>query len=144
MTDRGFARGKLVRRYGPVQLAAVIAAVFMALITLTAADDWPMRGHDSQHMGATTGGPGGDLELAWSFTPSGNVFSSPAVVDGVVYIGSGDDKVYAFDAGNGETLWSYTTGSHVFSSPAVARDTVYVGSFDNNVYALDENTGKKT
>jgi hypothetical protein len=34
--------------------------------------------------------------LVWSYATSGTVFSSPAVVDGVVYVGSEDGKIYAF------------------------------------------------
>ena len=32
----------------------------------------------------------------WSYTTGGEVWSSPAVANGVVYIGSYDGKVYAF------------------------------------------------
>ena len=60
----------------------------------------------------------------------------PAVSNGVVYLGSDDSKVYAFDAANGTLLWSHTTGGYVTSSPAVAYDTVYIGSSDGYLYAL--------
>ena len=62
--------------------------------------------------------------------------SSPAVANGVVYIGSGDYNVYALNASTGVKLWSYATGAGVYSSPAVANGVVYVGSLDNNVYAF--------
>jgi glucose dehydrogenase len=61
--------------------------------------------------------------------------SSPAVVKGVVYVGSGDN-IYALNATNGDELWSYTTGAEVESSPAVVKGVVYVGSDDGSVYAL--------
>ena len=78
-----------------------------------------------------TGGPGG----------SENSFvSSPAVVGGVVYVGSLNGKLYAFDAagttncsGTPKTcqpLWTGGTGSYVLSSPAVRDGLVYVGSGD--------------
>ena len=63
--------------------------------------------------------------------------SSPAVVAGVVYVGSGDSYVYALDADSGELRWRYSTGNGVFSSPAVVDGVVYVGSDDGYVYALD-------
>ena len=69
------------------------------------------------------------------------VDSSPAVANGVVYVGSDDDNVYALNASTGALLWSYTTGNDVYSSPAVANGVVYVGSDDGNVYALNANTG---
>jgi outer membrane protein assembly factor BamB len=64
------------------------------------------------------------------------VESSPAVANGVVYVGSSDDKVYALNASTGALLSSYTTGSSVYSSPAVANGVVYIGSLDKKVYAF--------
>ncbi len=70
--------------------------------------------------------------------------SSPAVADGVVYVGSGNGDVYALDAATGAELWSYATSSGAgkagASSPAVADGVVYVGS-DSGVYALSAATG---
>jgi len=64
--------------------------------------------------------------------------SSPAVVNGTVYIGS--DNVYALNATTGTQLWNYSTGSSVFSSPAVVNGIVYVGSA-NALYALNAASG---
>ena len=70
------------------------------------------------------------------------VESSPAVSGGVVYVGSDDNKLYAFDAdGCGAAtcnpLWTATTGGDIESSPAVANGVVYVGSEDDKLYAFD-------
>jgi outer membrane protein assembly factor BamB len=62
--------------------------------------------------------------------------SSPAVANGVVYVGSLNHNVYALDARTGAKLWSYATDNIVRSSPSVANGAVYVGSSDNNVYAF--------
>ncbi len=67
--------------------------------------------------------------------------SSPAVVDGKVYVGSFDGNVYALDASTGTPIWNYTTGYEVWSSPAVADGKVYIGSMDYKIYALDASTG---
>jgi hypothetical protein len=69
------------------------------------------------------------------------VASSPAVADGIVYVGSLDGKVYALNATTGALVWNFTTGWEVFSSPAIASGVVYVGSEDGNVYALGAVTG---
>jgi serine/threonine-protein kinase len=58
------------------------------------------------------------------------------VANGVVYVGSVDNNVYALNAKTGAKLWSYTTANSVESSPAVANGVVYVSSEDNNVYAF--------
>ena len=83
-------------------------------------------------LNATTG-----AEL-WNYPTRGEVFSSPAVANGVVYVGSGypDNLLYALNATTGALLWSYATGFPVYSSPAVANGVVYVGSEDGNVYAF--------
>jgi outer membrane protein assembly factor BamB len=72
----------------------------------------------------------------WSYTTGDEVESSPAVVNGVVYIGSNDWNIYALNAVNGAKIWSYTTGNWVVSSPAVVNGVVYVGSDDGKVYAF--------
>jgi eukaryotic-like serine/threonine-protein kinase len=69
--------------------------------------------------------------------------SSPTVVNGTVYIGSGDQQIYALDARTGALKWSFATGDVVHAAPAVANGTVYVGSWDRNLYALDAATGKE-
>ena len=86
---------------------------------------------------ATGGG-----NLRWRYLTGSSVYSSPAVVKGVVYVGSDDGNVYALNASNGTVLWRYLTGGSVYSSsPAVVNGVVYVGSFDSNVYALNASNG---
>jgi eukaryotic-like serine/threonine-protein kinase len=63
--------------------------------------------------------------------------SSPAVANGVVYVGSGThNSLIVLNAKTGHKLWRYTTGKTVDSSPAVANGMVYVGSQDDKVYAF--------
>jgi serine/threonine protein kinase/outer membrane protein assembly factor BamB len=80
------------------------------------------------------------LTLQWSYATGGLLYSSPTVADGIVYIGSYDGKMYAFDATcrrSCQPLWSYTTGGLIYSSPAVTGGMVYIGSRDKKVYAFD-------
>ncbi len=67
--------------------------------------------------------------------------SSPAISNGIAYIGSGDHYVYALDAATGAQRWKFLTGNVVHASPAVAGATVYVGSWDRYFYALDARSG---
>jgi outer membrane protein assembly factor BamB len=83
------------------------------------------------------------LSKSWSYTTGNEVWSSPAVVGGTLYIGSDDFKVYALNATTGTKIWSYATGGAVRSSPAVVGGVVYVGSDDDKVYALNASTGTK-
>ncbi len=81
----------------------------------------------------------------WSSAIGSDDYSSPAVVDGVVYVGSGypNNSLYALDARTGAKLWSYATGNTVDSSPTVVNGVVYFVSQDFNLYALDAKTGVK-
>ena len=83
----------------------------------------------------------GNLQLKWSFITGRTQDSSHVVANGVVYVGSRDDHVYALNASTGATLWSFATGWWVLSAPAVANGVVYVGSVDGNLYALNASTG---
>lgn len=69
--------------------------------------------------------------------------SSPTIADGVVYIGSGDQHVYALDAATGARRWAFATGDVIHSAPAVSGGVVYIGSWDRNLYALDAATGRE-
>jgi outer membrane protein assembly factor BamB len=75
------------------------------------------------------------LRLAWQAQLGQLVdYSSPAVVNGVVYIGSTDGRLWAYPAsGCGQALcttplWSSTSVAQIVDSPTVANGVVYVGS----------------
>ncbi|HTS74380.1 MAG TPA: PQQ-binding-like beta-propeller repeat protein [Gaiellaceae bacterium] len=68
--------------------------------------------------------------------------SSPLVVNGVVYVGSRNNRVYALDAKTGRVRWTYTTGGEVKGAGAYIAGTVYFGSYDGHVYALNARNGK--
>jgi outer membrane protein assembly factor BamB len=71
------------------------------------------------------------------------VYSTPAVLNGKVYIASTNAQVYCFNASTGSTIWNYTTGYGIRSSPAVFNEKVYIGSGDGYVYCLDADTGSR-
>jgi outer membrane protein assembly factor BamB len=77
----------------------------------------------------------------WVFETGGEVYSSPEVADGVVYIGSVDHNLYAIDAVTGKERWRYRTGGAVTSSPAIANGLVYFGCNDSRVHAVTAATG---
>lgn len=102
----------------------------------------PMFRGDPRRTGTMPGPrPAGEPTVRWQFETDGIVVSSPAVVNGVVYVGSRDFNVYAIDATSGEERWHFPTGGDVASSPAVVDGMVFIGSRDSNMYALDADTG---
>jgi outer membrane protein assembly factor BamB len=103
-------------------------------------DWWPMFCHDLNRTGYSTSTAPNTNNTIWTYTTGGDVYSSPAVVDGRVYVGSDDNKVYCLEASTGAHIWNYTTGGGL-RNPAVAGGKVYVGSDDDKVYCLEASTG---
>ncbi len=79
--------------------------------------------------------------LRWKIggVPAG---SSPAVLDGMLYVGSLDNNLYAINAQDGNIAWKFPTKGFIISSPAVTASTVFVGSIDGSFYAIDRPYGK--
>jgi outer membrane protein assembly factor BamB len=85
-------------------------------------------------------------KLLWfgSTMGSGSTASShitPAVSNGAVYAGGGDNRVYAFDAATGASRWIFAPNAQMLSSPAVASGVVYITTRDGHIYALDGTSG---
>ncbi|MDQ1459761.1 MAG: eukaryotic-like serine/threonine-protein kinase [Actinomycetota bacterium] len=94
-----------------------------------------------------SGTPKTCLPLWIAPTGSRLVWSSPVVVDGVVYVGSDDNRLYAFDAGGNTNcsgvpkvcapLWTAETDGIVRAAPAVVNGIIYVASGNGKLYAFD-------
>lgn len=75
--------------------------------------------------------------LVWDQATGGEIYSSPALADGILYFGSRDGNLWALNAEDGSVEWRYPTGGPVDCSPVIAYGVCYFGSDDNRVVALD-------
>ncbi len=80
--------------------------------------------------------------VQWKFKTDGKVFSSPVVVDGVVYVGSEDGNIYALGATGGQLKWKLHTGGAVSSSPAFYNGKIFCCSYDGYCYAINAANGE--
>lgn len=98
---------------------------------------------DPAHTGAMAGpGPAGRIYRAWRFDAGGEIYSSPAVADGLVYVGSKSGFLYALDERSGAERWRKDLGEYIVrSSPAVVDGAVYIGG-GYSLFALDAAFGK--
>jgi len=92
---------------------------------------------------------------AWAFQTGdydGGLQVTPLVIDGIMYLSTSRNHIYALDAATGRELWKYTynlpKGYTVFYGPwnrgvAVGHGRVYIGTLDNYVVAVDQKTGKE-
>ena len=74
--------------------------------------------------------------------PTESVALTPAVVNGVVYVGTDNNSVVALNEFTGAIIWESYTGDYVRTPPTVADGKVFVGSWDGYMYALDATNGK--
>jgi alcohol dehydrogenase (cytochrome c) len=78
--------------------------------------------------------------------------ASPLVKDGIMYVVTGNDDVFALNAKTGEIIWEYWSGidqtistvccGWVNRGLAMGEGQIYLGQLDANVVALDTKTGK--
>ena len=70
------------------------------------------------------------------------------MVNGKVFVGAGDDGLYALNAKTGEPVWNYAK-HHVDAAPTVVGNRVYCGSGvgdvfkETAIFALDVDSGKE-
>ena len=79
--------------------------------------------------------------------------ATPLVKDGVMYISTGNDDVFALDAKTGQILWEHWSGIDQTISTvccgwlnrglAMGEGMLFIGQLDANVVALDIKTGKE-
>jgi alcohol dehydrogenase (cytochrome c) len=95
------------------------------------------------------------LVPVWAFQTGkvdGGFSCTPIVIDGVMYITSPGNRVFAIDAATGTELWHYyyqlpkALGlgyGPLNRGVAVGRGLVLMGTLDNHLVALDQKTGKE-
>jgi len=77
----------------------------------------------------------------WRFKIDGEVISTPAITNGVVFF-KGSKILNAIDAYTGQELWSYRVGGVGFNKPTVNDFIVYISAL-NYIYAIDARIGQE-
>lgn len=68
-------------------------------------------------------------------------FRPPSVADGVIYVASHDEYLYALEARSGRERWRFHVGGLVWDAPVIVDGLVYVGSDDGHITVLDAASG---
>jgi outer membrane protein assembly factor BamB len=66
---------------------------------------------------------------------------APTVADGIVFIGSATNDLYALDASTGETRWTLPMGEEAGTTPAVVDGVAYAPSV-HHIRAIEASTGE--
>ncbi|MGO8833804.1 MAG: pyrroloquinoline quinone-dependent dehydrogenase [Roseiarcus sp.] len=110
---------------------------------------WQTRFHPARQI---TAGNVHQLHPAWIFQTDilDTMETSPIVVNGVMFVTTAFDHVYALDAKTGEQIWEYKHKMGPVTTyccgpnnrgVAVYGDNVYLGTLDAKLVALDAKTG---
>ncbi|HSG87918.1 MAG TPA: PQQ-dependent dehydrogenase, methanol/ethanol family [Pseudomonadales bacterium] len=95
----------------------------------------------------------GDLEVAWAF-PTGTLGQfevSPTIYDGVMYVSSSYNRLFALDPATGDLFWRYDHQypedlrlccGPVNRGVAIAGDLVIMATLDSQLIAFERLTGK--
>jgi PQQ-dependent dehydrogenase (methanol/ethanol family) len=134
-----------------------------AELTLTPSRDWITTGGDAYNRRYSdlsqinTGNVVG-LKQAWAVhldgSGAGKKYSAegtPIVYNGVMYVITGNDDVFALDAATGARIWTHKSGipqnlsviccGYDARGVAIGQGLVFVAQLDGNVVALDQMTG---
>ncbi|ADB31691.1 metallophosphoesterase [Kribbella flavida DSM 17836] len=111
--------------------------------------DWNQHHGDAAHSGVAAAKVPAGQRLAWSYRTEGTFLTgSPAIVDGVVYVGTRDENgdgnsaLHAVELATGRKLWTYPVPSSVHGSVAVSGGLVYVPTLRGTLFAVDAKTGQ--
>ncbi len=106
---------------------------------------WPTMRQNAQNTGLGVFRiPQSDSPSASAFPTNGLIFSTPVIDEHeIVYAGSADHYLYAYDPNRKQVLWKFETGEIIDSAAALhPNGTIIVPSGDGNIYCLDK-SGKK-
>lgn len=82
------------------------------------------------------------IKPIWKFTCEDELRSSPAIDNGLLFIGCYDNNLYALNSSNGSFVWKYASDGGITSRPIVSENIVYFGSEDHRVHAVSTRGGK--
>ena len=80
---------------------------------------------------------------AWQTRLNGQIFASPAVLDGKVYIGTTGGVFNAVDGRDGKILWSFAAGRPVFGTALVTADAVFFTCDNGYLFRLRRDDSKE-
>jgi outer membrane protein assembly factor BamB len=82
------------------------------------------------------------VKALWNFKCEDEIRGTPTISQGVLYVGSYDNNLYALNAADGKFQWKYPTEGGVVSRPTVTDGNIFFGSEDNRLHVVSARSGK--
>jgi len=86
--------------------------------------------------------PTGGIKPLWSFRCEDEIRGTPMFSQGILYIGSYDNNLYALNAGDGKFHWKFPTDGGIVTRPAFYEGNLYFGSEDKRLHVVSVRGGK--
>lgn len=85
------------------------------------------------------------IDVRWKFKFEEEIRSTPTVHQGLLFVGSYDNNLWALNVENGQLRWKFPTDGGVATTPAIAEEEnlVIAGSNDFSIYAVDIRSGRQ-
>jgi len=104
-------------------------------------DEWPMFCGALNHTGTITTTPVSGPGILWDHGVGGSLQSSPAIMNGYLFVGDSNDFIYCLNATTGAQIWSSNTSWAIWSTPAIVGDRLFACNFGGIVDCLNITTG---
>lgn len=146
---------QFTRRAFNLGVATASAATGLALLPKSAfaeqhdlqtapANQWPFFRGNPNSTGVSSSTLPESPDLLWKYEVKGGAFSStPAIDEGVVYIGDLDGEMYALDLKTGEKKWKIETETGFKAPVGVKGDKLYAGDYDGIFHCYSKKDGKE-
>ena len=82
------------------------------------------------------------IKPLWSFKCEDEIRGTPMISQGLLYIGSYDNNLYALNAADGKFQWKYPTEGGVVTRPLFYDGNIYFGSEDKRLHVVSARAGK--
>src|SRR5438034_286351 len=141
--------GSLLQKTHPWPLFVSVSSVVALLVAVCSAQapsasDWTQFRGNARLTGVAAGALPSTLSLRWTYEAGDAIESSPAIADGLVFVGSAGGDLLAIDLASGKLRWKYATGSTIGeSSPAVAKGVVFIGDLGGTLHAVQVRDGSR-
>ena len=83
------------------------------------------------------------VKVSKLFSTGGDLWSTPVLANGRIYVASLDGNLYAVDPTSGKEEWSYSSGAGLVARPEINNGTVYTGGLGGSLVAVDASDGKQ-
>ncbi len=83
------------------------------------------------------------FDTLWEIRTGYELFSAPAVMDGILYFGCNDSRFRAVRAADGRAVWAFPVQCGISGEAAVDSQRVYFGGQDGYLYCLDRSDGSR-